>query len=149
MLDIQSVGNYKMIPGERFSYDSGERTIHYVPEAIDTKSGKLAFLHEISHANLGHFSYRYDIELLTMEIEAWEETKRLAEEHKVSIDNEYINDCLSSYDQWITKRATCPKCKTFGLQKSTVLFSCFVCDAKWKVNKRKDREVRRVLIEDF
>lgn len=147
MIDIQSIGNYKFIPGERFSYDSRKKTIYYVPKALKTKRGKLAFLHEISHANLGHFFYRYDIELLSMEVEAWEETKKLAKKYNVPIDIDYINDCLASYDQWITKRATCPRCRTFGFQKTAIFFSCFVCDAKWKVNKRKDRRVRKILLD--
>jgi len=139
--------SYNLTPGNRFSYNSETKAIDYVPESMDTPLGKLALLHEIAHANLDHFSYTYDIELFSMEIDAWKETKKLAKKYEVKVNESHIKNCLKSYDYWLTKRATCPKCKTFGHQRSYDLFSCFVCDTYWKVNHRKDREIRRRVIK--
>ncbi len=148
MLGTQLVSAYNMIPGERFSYSSETKTIQYIPESIETPLGRLALLHEIAHARLGHFSYIYDVELFTMELEAWEETKRLALEYSVEADIEHIENCIESYDKWLTRRATCPKCSTYGHQRNYDLFSCFICDTYWKVNHRKDREIRRMVIKN-
>jgi len=114
------LSEYKCIPGERFSYSSTNKSVTYIPESLETDTGKLALLHEIGHAVLGHFNYKYDLELFSMEIEAWEEAKRLAREYLVEVDLSHISDCLLSYDKWVTKRATCPRCKSFGLQKSEI-----------------------------
>ena len=139
---------YKLKPGERFSYNSTNNIITYVPNLLKTRVGKLALLHEIAHANLKHYFYNFDIELFTMEIEAWEETKRLAAQYNISLNNIYIEECLSSYDRWLTRRTTCPRCKTFSYQKTNDTFFCYSCDITWKVNKRKDRRVRRVVIQN-
>lgn len=146
MLVDQLVAMYKLEPGERFSYNSEENIIRYDPERMKTPLGNQSLLHEIAHASLGHFSYQYDLELFSMEIEAWEETEKLAQIYEIEIDPRYIEECLRSYDHWITKRATCPCCKQFGLQISFSDFLCVVCDSRWVVNTRKDKGVRRILI---
>jgi len=136
----------KCAPGEVFSFNANTKTITYVPEELEKEDGSLALLHEIAHMKLGHFSYSYDVELLHLEHEAWEETRKLAKEYNMEVDEEHISECLGSYDKWLSKRATCPKCGEYSLQKDHSTFGCFVCDCYWKVNARKDREVRKRII---
>lgn len=134
-------------PGEVFSFNANTKTITYIPEELEKEDGSLALLHEIAHMKLGHFSYNYDVELLGLEHEAWEETRRLAKEYDMEVDEDHIKECLESYDNWLGKRATCPKCGEYSLQKDRNTFGCFACDCHWKVNERKDREVRKRIIE--
>lgn len=137
---------YNCIPGERFSFSSKNNTITYDPEVIESPLGKLSLLHEIAHLKLGHFCYTYDLELFKMEIEAWEETKVLAEKYNIPVNLKYIENCLSSYDKWLTKRATCPRCNSFSLQKSETHFFCVYCESRWKVSANKDKRIMRKLV---
>lgn len=136
----------KCLPGEVFSYNASTKTITYVQDEVEKEDGSLALLHEIAHMKLGHFSYSYDVELLHLEHEAWEETRELAKEYGIEVDENHVRECLESYDKWLDKRATCPKCGEYSLQKDHSTFGCFVCDCYWKVNERKDREVRKRIL---
>ncbi len=147
MKKIQEIlGNYNCQAGGVFSFNARTQTITYIPEELSREEGKLALLHEIAHMKLGHFTYKYDIELLDLEHEAWEETRRLAKDYGLNIDEDHIEECLKSYDQWLSKRASCPRCGTYSLQRSDNTFGCFVCDCYWEVNERKDRRVRKKII---
>ncbi len=108
----------------------------------------MALLHEIAHKKLGHFDYKYDLELLEMEKEAWEEVKRETTESGLPLDEKHIEECLDTYTDWVNRRATCPCCHTFGLQKANNVFKCIECETKWKVNERKDRRVVRKTIKN-
>jgi hypothetical protein len=106
----------------------------------------LALLHEISHAKLQHFHYRFDFELFVMEARAWHLTRNLAKKHRVRVDEAYIEDCIDSYDNWLTKRATCPKCSTFNIQKAPNQFVCYSCTTCWQVSEDLQKTVRRLII---
>lgn len=134
------------MPNDYFAYDAALEVINYDVDSIDTSEGKLSLLHEAAHATLGHFHYGSDFELVMMEIDAWHKTRELAKKYRVKIDEEFINQCITTYDNWLSARSTCPKCQTFCLEASPQAFSCFACGADWKVNKRKDCRVRRELI---
>ena len=121
-------------------------TITYDEERIGQNDGKLALLHEIAHARLGHRIYKYDIQLITMEMDAWDMTRQLALQFELTIDEEHIAHCIETYDEWLTKRATCPDCGNFSLQRGRDSYSCFACGAQWEVNWRKDRRVKRTVI---
>ena len=142
----QMLNENSCLPGNVFSFNANTKTITYVPEELENSDGSLALLHEIAHMKLGHFSYSYDVELLALEHEAWEETRRLAKEYGLEVDEEHIKECLESYDKWLDKRATCPKCCEYSLQKDKRTFGCFAFDCHWKVNERKDREVRKKIL---
>lgn len=141
------IAENKCLPGDVFCFNSNTQTITYVEEELEKNEGILALLHEVAHLKLGHYSYSYDVELLSLEHEAWEETRKLAEQYGIVVDEVHISECLESYDKWLGKRATCPKCGEYALQRDPSTFGCFVCDCYWKVNERKDREVRKRIIE--
>lgn len=130
-----------------FAYDASEDQIYYDGKRLPTSIGKLSLLHEISHCLLGHFHYNSDIELLMMELAAWDKTRQLAAKHGVDASESYIRSCVTTYDNWLTKRATCPVCQNFCLQHDEAEFRCFVCSAKWRVSKRTDTRVVRRLIQ--
>ena len=60
---IAAYPEQRFLPAGYFAYDASEDIVNYDPGLLRRNSGKLALLHEISHAILGHFHYRFDFEL--------------------------------------------------------------------------------------
>lgn len=143
---IAQYKQYQFLPAGFFSYDAAEEVINYDPIRLQRAQGKISLLHEISHCELGHFNYQYDIELLMMEIDAWYYTKKLANKHNIALDEKYVQDCINSYEDWLTKRATCPMCDNFCFEKSKNLYSCFICDTHWKVSSEPQKRVLRRIV---
>ncbi len=125
------------------------QTITYDPKRLKRNDGKIGLLHEIGHLKLNHKRYTFDMELLTMEMDAWDFVRRTAAGFGLKIDESHIERCIASYDAWLSKRATCPDCHNFSLQQDRSNFSCFACGSKWQVNVRLDRRVKRTVIERF
>lgn len=144
---IASYPEQRFLPAGYFAYDASEDVINYDPGLLGMADGKLALLHEISHAILGHFHYRFDFELYAMEMDAWNMTKSLAQKHKVRINEAYINECMDSYDEWLTKRGTCPRCNEFNIQNQPNQFSCLRCQTRWKVSEDIQSSIRRKIIK--
>src|SRR5476651_582222 len=103
------------------------KTITYDASRIDRNDGRLALLHEIGHARLAHRVYKYDMELLRMEMEAWDVARELAPQYNVKVDEKHIAATIATYDRWLTKRATCPDCENFSLQPARDSYRCFAC----------------------
>lgn len=143
---IAAYPEQRFLPSGYFAYDASEDVINYDPGQLGRTDGKLALLHEISHALLGHFHYRFDFELFAMEMDAWNMTKALARKHKVKINQSYIDECMDSYDQWLTKRGTCPKCNEFNIQNQPNRFCCHRCQTAWKVSEDIQSSIRRKII---
>lgn len=137
------------IPARFFSWSPSVSSIYYDPKRLKSNDGKLALLHEIGHARLGHRFYTYDMELLRMEMEAWDIVRQLAPRFDLHIDEDHITNCIASYDEWLSKRATCPDCENFSLQKDRHSYACFACGSRWSVNKRLDRRVKRTITSRF
>jgi hypothetical protein len=125
------------------------KTIYYNSRKISSMSGKIGLLHEIGHGILAHRVYKYDMELLRMEMDAWDFVRQLAPKYKLDVDEEHIARCIASYDRWLSKRATCPDCNNFSLQKDRSSFGCFYCGSRWRVNERKDRRVMRTITSRY
>jgi hypothetical protein len=146
---VDQFPGYAFTAGDGFMWSPRQRVITYDPERLCTNAGRLALLHEIGHARLRHRLYRYDLELLQMEIEAWEVAAALAPGFNVLIDQPHIDRAIASYDHWLTKRATCPDCSSFGIQRGRDQYGCFTCGTVWAVNWRPDRRVRRIVTSRY
>jgi hypothetical protein len=93
-----------------------------------------ALLHETGHALLGHQSYTSDVQLLKMEIEAWQKARQLGGELTIAIDENHIQDCLDTYRDWLNARALCPSCATRCLQQNSgKAYRCHNCHTSWNV----------------
>ncbi len=136
-------------PGKFNMWSPSNDTVFYDTRRIKSNNGLLGLLHELGHALLDHRRYKYDIELINMEMDAWDEARRLAPKYGLKIDEAHIARCISSYDYWLSKRATCPDCANFSLQNGRHQYKCFACGMSWKVNQRLDRRVKRDTIERF
>lgn len=146
---LENFPDLNFIAGRFFMWAPSQDAIFYDPSRLKNNDGKLALLHEIGHARLRHRFYKYDMELLQMEMDAWDVVRQLAPTFGLSVDEDHIRNCIATYDEWLSKRATCPDCDNFSLQKDFTHYACFACGSRWKVNERLDRRVKRTITSRF
>ena len=128
------------LPSDKFFWSSSEVTIYY-----DDKSDLLPvfLLHELSHALLKHNNYENDIQLLTMERQAWDKAIELAGTFNINISNYIVQSNLDSYRDWLHARSTCPSCNAIGLQSREKSYICHSCGNSWRANEAKNCALRR------
>ncbi len=100
--------------------------------------------HEIAHCLLKHESFCTDYELLKMELEAWERAKPIARQFKKTISQEYIENCLDTYRDWLHKRSLCSQCNTNGIQVVRNQYRCITCNSAWGVTPKQSCRVYRI-----
>jgi hypothetical protein len=127
-------------PGDDFLWSSSDNTIYY-NNKIENQS--IFLLHELSHALLGHTNYTSDIQLITMERQAWDHTIKLATKYYVTISDDMVQSNLDSYRDWLHSRSTCPSCEATGLQIKDYTYTCPACSHKWQVNEARTCALRR------
>jgi hypothetical protein len=118
-------------PGEASFWSPARKTVTY------TEGGEHAswtLLHEAAHALLGHNGYEHDVDLLLLEVAAWQKAKELSPEFGINIDDEYVQDCLDTYRDWLHFRSACPACHTVSLQVSPKEYRCHNCRMTWQVS---------------
>ncbi len=120
---------FSFVPGQVFKWSPDNQPIYYEPNQQISWS----LLHGLGHALLGHRAYSSDIELLKIELSAWEKAKQIGGGYGVAIDQDHIEDCLDTYRDWLKNRATCPECKTVTTQDAPNSYLCFNCGASWQV----------------
>lgn len=135
----------KLAEGKTFYWSPTKSTVYY--KSGDSRpEGLWALLHESGHALLEHARYHTDIELVAMEVDAWERAKALAQDLSLDIDEEHVQDCLDSYRDWLHKRSLCPDCALSGVQLDPYTYSCIFCHKRWQVStERFCRPYRRSL----
>ncbi len=132
--------------GAHFAWSPKNTTITYVKDSSNEPSNAYALIHEIAHAELGHDSFSDDFGLLALEVAAWSKAKDLATSVNVTIDEEYVQDCLDTYRDWLHARAKCPTCGVVSLQVNEGTYSCFNCKTSWTVPKSQACRVSRRII---
>jgi hypothetical protein len=138
---LQRIGadypDLKFIESAHFSWHAGRKHVSFKKASGSVKHNMWALLHELGHALLEHADYKHDIELLQLEVAAWEKARELASYYGLQIDEGYLQDCLDTYRDWLHLRATCPTCYSRALQASTSLYSCFNCGSSWQVSRSR------------
>ena len=129
--------NLQFIVSGRFSWHAGKQHISYPEAALQNNRGEWALLHELGHALLAHTDYTSDMELLRIEITAWDKARELSENYHVHIDEEYIQDSLDSYRDWLHVRSTCPTCQEHCLQATRDSYRCHNCGTSWHVTQSR------------
>lgn len=132
---------FSFAPGQTFKWSPQTNTIYY-DTAEDDRLWSL--LHELAHALLGHESIKSDVELIKAERSAWDKALLLASDYGVTIDTNYIEDCLDTYRDWLKKRATCPACATVSLQGEDGAYVCHNCYEEWRVPASPNCRVLRI-----
>lgn len=134
LADIQEViPDITLKPSESFYWSPQQKTIAYKENSLNKPEGLWSLLHETAHAQLDHHIYKTDFELLMLEVAAWKQAKTLAHELKTTIDENYLQDCLDTYRDWLHRRSTCPTCGNVGLQHSSSEYRCHNCHTSWHV----------------
>lgn len=121
------------LPGKSFSWSPETNEIFYdTNKSAATRAWSL--LHETGHALLEHNCYDADLELIKLEIAAWEKAKEIAHKFGEIIDEEHVQDCLDTYRDWLYQRSVCPRCNNKSLQQENIEhYQCFNCHMVWKV----------------
>lgn len=115
---------------ENFYYCAKDSTIYYNPLSDNSQ---LLLLHELAHYSLGHDSYKYDIDRLKMESDAWSYTKKnLSPKYEIEYNNLLAEEYLDSYRDWVYKKGECPTCNSTGYQDKDANYHCLECNNKWK-----------------
>lgn len=123
------------VAGNSFYWSPETCEVHYDDTKHDQPSSIWSLLHETSHGLLGHTTYRADLELLHLEVAAWDHALVLARTHEITIDDEYVQDCLDTYRDWLYRRSLCPGCGAQCLQMdATAYYRCFNCHTRWHVS---------------
>jgi hypothetical protein len=139
--------------GDIFVWSPETQEVIYNPKG-DERTSSWSLLHETSHALLCHVTYGTDFELLRLEIAAWEKAKEIAKHFEVKINEDYIQDCLDSYRDWIYARSICPNCSTKSVQQNDLRhYRCFNCHEVWQVTPsrfcRAYRATKRASLESL
>lgn len=127
----------QFIESAHFSWHAGKKHVSFKKAGADVRHNMWALLHELGHALLGHTDYRHDIELVQLEVAAWDRARALAEHYGLAIEEDYIQDCLDTYRDWLHLRATCPTCFARSLQTSDRHYRCFNCQTEWQVSRSR------------
>jgi hypothetical protein len=136
----QIVADYpdlSFIESAQFSWHAGRKHVSFKKVGAGAQHNMWALLHELGHALLGHTEYTHDIELLQLEVAAWGRARELAKHYGLHIDEDYVEDCLDTYRDWLHLRATCPTCYARSLQASQSRYKCFNCASSWQVSRSR------------
>ncbi|HUB93012.1 MAG TPA: hypothetical protein VMB52_00755 [Verrucomicrobiae bacterium] len=133
----------EFIESNRFLWHSQKKYVSFTMN-MHSEQGPWTLLHELGHALLGHNDYRYDIELLQLEAAAWYKAHELSENYGLKINEDYIQDCLDTYRDWLHLRATCPNCFARTLQASPSHYRCLNCQTEWTVTRSRLRRPYRL-----
>ena len=111
-------------PGKKFLFRP-KKSIFYLET---NQNFQLLFLHELSHALLGHFSYNTSLERLQIERDAWAKTKELCKKHNVQFSSSQAENELDTYRDWLHKKSRCPKCELTRFQTPDGEYHCPRCE---------------------
>jgi len=130
--------HYKFAPDKKLCWSPQTSTIFYPTVAHGSPATvRWGVLHELGHAELAHNHYVTDTHLLRQEVAAWTQAGKIAEQYAITIDSDYVENCLDSYRDWLHKRSICPTCGMHGLQTSRTLYRCINCRLTWKVSENR------------
>lgn len=136
----QDFPHVSFVVSDHSRWSPEDRVVFFAP---DREHADWSLLHEAGHMLADHTNYRTDIDLLKMEVEAWEKAKELGQKYRVKIDPEHIEDCLDSYRDWLYRRSLCPNCSHTGLEKNSGNYSCINCGSQWMVSSDRFCRVYR------
>ena len=134
---------FTFTPATEFRWSPSNDTIYFSKDMTTSKSGLWSLLHELGHATLGHKDFSSDIELIKIERAAWDKALLIAGNYGLTIDNDYIEDCMDTYRTWVSRRSRCPVCNHAGLQHANTEYSCINCGTTWQVSASQTCKVVR------
>ncbi|MBA3758416.1 hypothetical protein H0X10_02180 [Candidatus Saccharibacteria bacterium] len=122
-----------IVAGDSLCWSPSAKSITY--RTGDTSDENIwGLLHEAGHARLQHTSFRSDMELLELEVAAWDEAVKIGAKIGYKIDSEHIQDCLDTYRDWLHQRSMCPRCGIVTFQTTESQYNCYNCHKSWTVS---------------
>ena len=112
---------------------TGERTKFTPPNKLfyASTATSLELLHELGHYLIKRNDYSSDIELLRIESEAWSKAHELCAQYGVKWDEDFAQDHLDTYPDWLHVTSLCKNCNLAGYQDDAGLYHCALCGAAW------------------
>ena len=110
--------------GDKFAFRPPKTIVLGPPEPFSA----LLALHEVSHAVLGHKTFRMDVERLKMESAAWEKARELADRYGIKINEDLIQDELDTYRDWLHNKSKCKACGLTRYQTPDGRYHCPRCE---------------------
>ena len=108
----------------------GKKFAFRPPRTIFFAEGQeLELLHELGHARLEHDFYTTDIERLRMERAAWEQAREFCKYYGVEYDEDFVEEELDSYRDWLHQRSKCSQCAQTRFQGAGGEYHCPFCDS--------------------
>jgi hypothetical protein len=89
----------------------------------------LLTLHELAHALLKHKDYNLDIERLKIERTTWQKTKELCKKYNVTWDENFAENRLDTYRDWLHQKSTCKNCSLTCFQTTSGTYNCPKCQS--------------------
>lgn len=128
--------NIAFASGPDFCWSPRNNTVFYAQHKASPLA-EWALLHEVSHAVLEHHNYQSDLELISLESQAWDKAKELGAQYGLQIDPDHVEDCMDTYRDWLHQRSACPTCATRSLQQDAQHYRCHNCGQVWKVTSSR------------
>lgn len=123
------------IEGERFAWVPDSQQVTYT---LTEPGAEALLLHELGHGLLEHTVYSRDVELIAMERAAWDKALEVRDQLALgTIRDEFIEEHLDSYRDWLHARSTCPTCTATGYQTGAQAYECPACHTVWRVNEAR------------
>ena len=116
---------FRFTEGKKYAFRPPRTIVLGPSEAFS----ELLLLHEVSHAILGHKTFKMDVERLKMESEAWEKARELADKYTIEINEDLIQDELDTYRDWLHTRSRCKECGLTCYQTSDGAYHCPRCES--------------------
>ena len=126
-----------IIKGDVFYWSPSDQIVYY--SELNNEVDQWSLLHEVGHAISEHRNFKSDFDLLLIEVEAWEQAKKISDRLSISIDEDHIQDCLDTYRDWLYLRSTCPTCTNTSLQIDSRTYSCINCNQSWNVTQSRQK----------
>lgn len=128
--------NFRFKVGSRFKYRYPNQISLENPENSGTPPAFFALqtLHELGHALCKHKNYQTDVQRLKIEREAWEAAKTAYEnlpndlKNTLKWDEDYIEDSLDTYRDWLHKKSICKTCGLTCYQTDDGAYHCPRCE---------------------
>jgi hypothetical protein len=136
---------YNFVQEADFRWSPPEKTVFH--PLIGSSEDIWSLLHEVAHGELAHQAYGLDIELIGHEAQAWHyAVNTLAPLYNIEIDDDYVQDHLDTYREWLHARSMCPDCEQNGLQTNST-YRCLNCKCYWQANEAKLCALRRIRLQ--
>ena len=117
--------NFTFRSGQKFKFRQ-QKTIYY--SLSETDNFPILLLHELAHANLGHYSFETNLERLKIESAAWEETKNLCQKFNLSFSDDFAKTELDTYRDWLHQKSLCRNCGLIRFETSDGNYHCPRCE---------------------